>query len=81
MEYLILTYSNPGDLILSPFAGSGTDAVVAKKLGRRFITFETSAACVLQAQLRVEAAREGDPFDAVNAPPKPKRVKVRRGLA
>ncbi len=37
---LILASSNPGDLVLDPFLGSGTTAVVAKKLGRRFVGIE-----------------------------------------
>ena len=37
---IILATSNPGDLVLDPFAGSGTTAAVAKKLGRNFIGFE-----------------------------------------
>jgi site-specific DNA-methyltransferase (adenine-specific) len=32
--------SNPGDLILDPFLGSGTVAVTAKEMGRHFIGFE-----------------------------------------
>jgi len=37
---LILASSNEGDLILDPFAGSGTTGVVAKKLGRNYINIE-----------------------------------------
>ena len=37
---LILASSCPEDLILDPFLGSGTTAVVAKKLGRQFCGIE-----------------------------------------
>lgn len=37
---LILASSNPGHIILDPFLGSGTTAVVAKKLKRHFIGIE-----------------------------------------
>ena len=37
---LILASSNDGDLILDPFSGSGTTAIAAKHLNRRFIAFE-----------------------------------------
>lgn len=40
MAKLILASSNPGDVVLDPFLGSGTTAVVAKKLGRRFVGIE-----------------------------------------
>lgn len=38
--------SNPGDVVLDCFAGSGTTAAVAHKLGRRWVTVEQSAATV-----------------------------------
>lgn len=37
---LMLSYSNPGDLILDPMAGLGTTGKVAVKLNRQFIGFE-----------------------------------------
>ena len=37
---LILASSNPGDFVFDPFLGSGTTAVVAKKLHRRFAGIE-----------------------------------------
>ena len=40
MEYLIATYSNPGDTVLDPTMGSGTTGVAAAALGRKFIGVE-----------------------------------------
>jgi adenine-specific DNA-methyltransferase len=42
IERIILVSSNPGDLILDPFMGSGTTAAVALRLGRKVIGFEIS---------------------------------------
>lgn len=51
---IILASTNPGDLILDPFAGSGTTAVVAKKLGRRFVAIESDELYCLLAAKRLE---------------------------
>lgn len=53
---IILASTNPGDLILDPFAGSGTTAVVAKKLGRRFVAIESDEQYCLLAAKRLEMA-------------------------
>ena len=37
---ILLATSNPGDIILDPFFGSGTSGAVAKKLHRRWIGIE-----------------------------------------
>jgi len=40
MGYLLMLYTNPGDLILELYAGSGTTLLAALKLGRRFVGVE-----------------------------------------
>src|SRR4029079_6726069 len=47
---IISACSNAGDVLLDPFAGSGTSLVVAKKLGRQFLGFELSAEYAAQVQ-------------------------------
>ena len=53
---LVLASSRPGDFVLDPFLGSGTTAVVAKKLGRRFAGFEISRRYCLLALKRLHLA-------------------------
>ncbi len=55
LERVILSTSNPGDLVLDPFTGSGTTGVVAVALGRRFIGFEISEKFAASARERIEA--------------------------
>ena len=60
---IIRASSNPGDVVLDPFSGSGTSLVVAKKLGRQWIGCELSKDYAKQARLRLKKASEGDPLD------------------
>lgn len=53
---IILASTNPGDLILDPFAGSGTTGVTAKKLGRDFAAIESDENYCLLAQKRMDMA-------------------------
>jgi site-specific DNA-methyltransferase (adenine-specific) len=55
---LILASTEPGDTILDPFAGVGTTAVVAKKLGRRFVAIESEEDYCLLAMKRLDLAEQ-----------------------
>jgi site-specific DNA-methyltransferase (adenine-specific) len=46
MERIIKASSNAGDLVFDPFGGTFTTAVVAKVLGRNYISCDTEAECV-----------------------------------
>jgi len=56
MAKLILASSNPGDMVFDPFSGSGTTAVTAKKLGRRFLGMELNKEYCLWALARLKMA-------------------------
>lgn len=49
-------WSNPGDTILSPFAGIGSEGYVALQEGRRFVGAELKASYFAQAAANLEAA-------------------------
>lgn len=53
---LILCSSNKGDIVFDPFAGSGSTAVTAKKLGRRWCAIEKESRYCAWAQYRLEKA-------------------------
>ncbi len=53
---IVLASSNPGDVVFDPFAGVGTTAVVAKKLGRRFVAVEGAEEYCLLAEKRLALA-------------------------
>ncbi len=63
LERVIRACSNPGDLVLDPFLGSGTTGTVARALGRRSIGIEVSVANAESAWERIEKVgmiRTGD---------------------
>ncbi|WP_235034085.1 DNA-methyltransferase [Roseiconus lacunae] len=60
---IIRVSSNPGELVLDPFGGSGTTLVVAKKLGRQFMGFELSEDYVQHIEDRLNSCQVGDPLD------------------
>lgn len=56
MAKVILASSNPGDFVFDPFAGVGTTAVVAKKLGRRYCGVEIDETYCCLTEKRLEHA-------------------------
>ena len=60
MAKLILASCPPGGVVLDPFLGSGSSAVTAKKLGRRFLGIEQNPRYCVWCEKRLELA-ERDP--------------------
>ena len=75
---IIRACSDPGDVVLDPFAGSGTTLVVAKKLGRRYLGFELSADYAARIQARLDAAEPGQPLEGADEPRVGGRVRLLR---
>jgi site-specific DNA-methyltransferase (adenine-specific) len=65
---IIEVSSNAGELVLDPFAGSGSTLITAKKLGRDYLGFEMSANYAERIRTRLEAVSVGDPLDGVHDP-------------
>lgn len=53
LRYLVLAASNPGDLVIDPFVGSGTTAVVAEQLGRKWLGCDASSEYCTWARERI----------------------------
>jgi len=55
---IILASSNRGDVVLDPFLGSGTTAVAAKRLGRRYVGIDISPEYVRRAEMRLSRVQD-----------------------
>ena len=78
---IVRVSSNPGDLVVDPFAGSGTTLVVARKLGRQWLGIELSTDYVQRIRSRIANCGPGDPLDGpvdpVRSAPKTSKGKKR----
>jgi site-specific DNA-methyltransferase (adenine-specific) len=55
LERLILALTDPGEIVLDPYAGSGTTLAVAARLGRRFAGVDASEVAFETTRTRLEA--------------------------
>ena len=83
---IIRVSSNPGDLVLDPFAGSGSTLAVAKKLNRDWLGFELSENYADRVRPRLKAISPGDalegPANPLESAPRTengKRLNAKRG--
>jgi len=56
---IVQRFTEPGDLVVDPFLGSGTTALACLQLGRRFVGCDIDAGAVAIARRRVQHAIEG----------------------
>jgi site-specific DNA-methyltransferase (adenine-specific) len=60
---IIRVSSNPGELVLDPFSGSGSTLIVAKKLERDYLGFELSKNYAERVRKRLKNVSPGDALD------------------
>lgn len=60
IERIIHIASNPGDLVMDSFLGSGTTAAVAHKMGRRYIGIEMGEHCETHCRPRLAKVVDGE---------------------
>ncbi len=59
LHRVLLATTNPGDVVLDPFFGTGTTGAVAKKLGRKFIGIEREQRYIKVARERIRQIKPG----------------------
>ena len=61
LHRLLLATTNPGDVVLDPFFGTGTTGAVAKRLGRRWLGIERDAGYAAAAEKRIARVQPHSP--------------------
>ncbi|MEQ9814127.1 MAG: site-specific DNA-methyltransferase [Azospirillaceae bacterium] len=77
---VVVASTDPGDVILDPFFGSGTTGAVAKKLGRHFVGIERDPDYVAHASKRLEAIAGPIDPEAIRLRPRRQEPRVPFGL-
>jgi len=60
LQRILILATNPGDLVLDSFAGSGTTGAVAQKMGRRWIMIELGEHCHTHITPRMQKVIDGE---------------------
>jgi site-specific DNA-methyltransferase (adenine-specific) len=68
LRRIILATSNPGDMVLDPFAGSGTTALECQATGRRWVGIELSADYAAKAMERIRGESRPPDFPGNGQP-------------
>lgn len=67
---IIMSCTQPGDIVLDPFFGSGTTGAVAKKLGRNFVGFEKEPEYIEAAEQRIASVQSYTKHELLSLKPK-----------
>ncbi|UCH73787.1 MAG: site-specific DNA-methyltransferase [Rhodospirillales bacterium] len=76
LHRVIMAATQPGDVVLDPFFGTGTTGAVARKLGRKFIGIEREAEYRRIAEERLAAISELVDPELVDAPAKRREPRI-----
>ena len=77
IQKLVGCCTDPADIVLDPFLGSGTTAVAAQSLGRRWLGIERDAGYVKLARQRLQALAPAAPAGKTTTRPVSKPAKTR----
>ena len=61
---LVQQFTDPGDLVVDPFCGSGSTGVACVRLGRRFLGYEIDPSFAAMARARLDAATKQTTVEA-----------------
>lgn len=73
---VVMATTDPGDVVLDPFFGTGTTGAVARRLGRKFVGIEKDPTYCQAAEARIEQIEPVSPEDMVVTPSKRAEPKV-----
>ncbi|MEX2518712.1 MAG: site-specific DNA-methyltransferase [Paracoccaceae bacterium] len=76
LHRVLLASTEPGDVVLDPFFGTGSTGAAAKRLGRRWIGIEREEAYIKVARARIEAVELASPDAIVVTASKRKEPRV-----